>query len=112
MSDILNNKSSQSNLGRVHRYLPCWRMHSPTACASYTMHNITEHYGSVTEPLQSITEPLLDVMNVMEELQNIKEHYGSVTEHCGVSRNITKLCKMLRNVTEPSLKISILPIAN
>ena len=45
------------------------RMHSPAACASYTMHN-------VTEPLQSVTEAL---RNPCKALRSVMEHYGSVT---------------------------------
>jgi len=34
-----DNKSSSNSFGNSVSLLPCWRMHSPTACASCSLHN-------------------------------------------------------------------------
>jgi len=49
----------RSNLGRmqcVRRYPQRRKMHYPAACASCTMHNVTEQLRNVTEALRGVAE--------------------------------------------------------
>jgi len=99
------NSPPQSNLRRARRY-----PHSLTACASCTMHNVTELLCNIMEALQnrcralrnimkcygSVTEPLWNIVGrygcVTEALWSVTDHYGTVTKcygtlqsHCGTS---------------------------
>jgi len=67
---------AQTNLGRgvATPSPPRWRMHSPAACASCTMRNVTEPLRNVSEALRDVTEHTkLYSPKMSEPLQNVTE---------------------------------------
>ena len=107
-------------------------MHSPAACASYTMCNVTEpllkwttveSYGAVAERCgalrkryERVTERYGALWNRYGTLQSVVGRYRSVAEmlwgvaeHHRKLRSVAGRYRTLQNVTEPLRKISILP---
>ena len=56
------NKSFPKSFGKSASLFPRRRMHSPTACASCTMRNVTKLLQNVTEPLRKIS--ILPINNI------------------------------------------------
>ena len=76
---------------------PRRRMHSPSACASCTMRNVTEDYGTLRtryERYRTLRERYRAVAEHSGALQkrhgNVMEHYGSVTGRYGAPQNVTE----------------------
>jgi len=89
-----HNKSSPKSFGKSVSLPPHQRMHSPTACASFTMRNTTKLLPYVTEALQSITGRN---GSIMELLRSIMERYRALLNITGA---LWRRCRMLRGVME------------
>jgi len=76
---------------------PYQKMHSPTACASCTMQNVTETLRNVTEALRDVTALFRSVRERYGALQkryrSVAKRYGTLWERYGA---VVELCGALR----------------